>query len=322
MSALKNAKMNYMIVGSFVVASMVGLLIAVALLTGRTGSFDTYYVVYDRVQGIKYGTQVVYEGYPVGQIENIIPEKQDGRMRFKIELSIAEGWDIPQDSYAAVSSAGLLSALSINIRAGESSSALKPGDTIMGIENADMFAAMSSLAEQISSLMETDVRPLLLNLNTAVNSAALLLSEDGTEMAGQMKDILKTVESQTPSILENITSFSQNLDQSGNELSQILSAKNRKSINATIDSLGQLNSTLAKADHMMGNMDSLVTDSKPEMEKAVADLRFVMETLSRHIDNISQNLEGTSRNLYEFSRHIRQNPGLLLGGTPPAAKAE
>lgn len=322
MSALKNAKMNYMIVGSFVVASIVGLIIAVALLTGRTGAVDTYYVIYNKVQGIKYGTQVVYEGYPVGQIEDIIPEKQDGRMRFKIQLSIAEGWDIPQDSFAAVSSAGLLSALTINIRAGESSTALKPGDTIAGIENADMFAAMSSLAEQISSLMETDVRPLLLNLNTAVNSAALLLAEDGNEMAGQLKNILRDVEAQTPLITANLNNFTKSLDTSGTELSRILSPDNRKKINATIDDLGSLNTTIAKANNMIGNMDHLVTDSKPELEKAVADLRFVMETLSRHIDTISQNLEGTSRNLYEFSRHIRQNPGLLLGGTPPAAKAE
>ncbi|WP_135075663.1 MlaD family protein [Terasakiella sp. SH-1] len=321
MSALKNAKMNYMIVGSFVIASIACLIIAVALLTGRTGTVDTYYTTYNRVQGLKFGTQVVYEGYPVGQIEQIIPEKHDGRMRFKIEMSVAEGWDIPQDSIAAVSSAGLLSALTINIRAGDSTTALKPGDKIMGLENADMFAAMSTLAEQISSLMETDVRPLLLNLNTAVNSAAILLAEDGAAMSQQLKDILDDISLRTPQIADNLEGFSADLNASGNELSKILSATNRQKINTAIDDMNKLGNTLEKADHMVGNMDNLVTDSKPEMEKAISDLRFVMETLSRHIDTISQNLEGTSRNMYEFSRHIRQNPGLLLGGTPPTDKA-
>jgi len=322
MSALKNARMNYLIVGSFVIASIVGLIIAIALLTGRTGSVDTYYTVYERVQGLKYGTQVVYEGFPVGQLEEIIPEKQDGRMRFKIKMSIAEGWDIPEDSVAAVSSAGLLSALTINIRPGRSQTALKPGDKIQGLENADMFAAMSSLAEQISGLMETDVKPLLLNLNTAVNSATLLLAEDGNEMAKQLKNILSEIEVQTPEIATNLNQFTTNLNASGGELSRILSAKNRQKIDATINDLGKLGNSLEKADHMMENMDNLVTDSKPEMEKAIADMRFVMETLSRHTDTISQHLEGTSRNLYEFSRHIRQNPGLLLGGQPPVDKAK
>ncbi|WP_417841145.1 MlaD family protein [Terasakiella sp.] len=322
MSALKNAKMNYMIVGSFVIACIVSLIIAVALLSGRTGAVDTYYTYYGKVQGLKFGTQVVYEGYPVGQIEQIMPEKHNGRMRFKIEMSIAEGWDIPDDSIAAVSSAGLLSALTINIRAGTSKIPLKPGDNISGVENADLFAAMSSLAEQISSLMESDVRPLLLNLNTAVNSAAILLAEDGNDMAKQLKGILDQIGTRTPEIAENLTSFSQDLNSSGNELTQILSASNREKINQTITELGQIGSSLQKADHMMTNMDNIVTNGKPEMEKTIADLRFVMETLARHIDTISQNLEGTSRNMYEFSRHIRQNPGLLLGGTPPKDRAE
>ncbi|SCA57347.1 ABC-type transport system involved in resistance to organic solvents, periplasmic component [Candidatus Terasakiella magnetica] len=321
MSALKNAKMNYMIVGSFVIASIVCLIIAVALLTGRTGSVDTYYTLYNRVQGLKFGTQVVYEGYPVGQIEQIIPEKHDGRMRFRVEMSVAEGWDIPQDSVAAVSSAGLLSALTINIRAGDSPTPLTPGDKIMGIENADMFAAMSSLAEQISSLMETDVRPLLLSLNTAVNSVFFFKQKTAYEIATKLKDIIDEIGVRTPQIADNLESFSTDLNSSGSELAKILSPNNRQKINSTIADLDKLGSTLEKADHMVGNMDNMVTDSKPEMEKAIADLRFVMETLSRHIDTISQNLEGTSRNMYEFSRHIRQNPGLLLGGTPPTDKA-
>jgi phospholipid/cholesterol/gamma-HCH transport system substrate-binding protein len=301
---------------------IVSLIIAVALLTGRTGTVDTYYTYYSRVQGLKFGTQVVYEGFPVGQIEQIIPEKHEGRMRFKVEMSVAEGWDIPEDSIAAVSSAGLLSALTINIRAGDSPTPLKPGEKILGLENANMFAAMSSLAEQISSLMETDVRPLLLNLNTAVNSAAVLLAEDGNDIATQVKGILDEIGRETPEIAQNLNSFTKDLTASGNELSQILSTSNRKKINTVIDDLGKMEASLNKVDHMVGNMDDLITGSKPELEKTVSDLRFVMETLSRHIDTIAQNLEGTSRNMYEFSRHIRQNPGLLLGGTPPQDRAK
>jgi len=39
--------------------------------------------------------------------------------------------------------------------------------------------------------------------------------------------------------------------------------------------------------------------------------------VSRNIDSITYNLEGTSRNMSEFSREIRENPGLLLGGNKP-----
>ncbi|MCF6247966.1 MAG: hypothetical protein L3J69_11470, partial [Desulfobacula sp.] len=38
------------------------------------------------------------------------------------------------------------------------------------------------------------------------------------------------------------------------------------------------------------------------------------------IDAVNQNVEGTARNMYEFSRQIRQNPGLLLSGGSPQEK--
>ena len=38
--------------------------------------------------------------------------------------------------------------------------------------------------------------------------------------------------------------------------------------------------------------------------------------MAQNIDTINQNLDGASRNLNEFSRRIRNNPGLLLGGSP------
>ena len=81
--------------------------------------------------------------------------------------------------------------------------------------------------------------------------------------------------------------------------------------------LQKVGSTLERADHLMGNVDDLVTDNKPELEKAISDLQFIMETMARHVDTVSQNMEGTSRNMFEFSRQIRKNPGILLGGTEP-----
>ena len=55
---MKNTRLNYVIVGSFVVGMVIALVVTVALLAGRTGATDTYYTTYDNVSGIKFGTQV------------------------------------------------------------------------------------------------------------------------------------------------------------------------------------------------------------------------------------------------------------------------
>ena len=54
---------------------------------------------------------------------------------------------------------------------------------------------------------------------------------------------------------------------------------------------------------------------------AVGDLRYTLATISRTIDGITNNLEASSRNFAEFSRLIRQNPGLLIGGSPQEDEA-
>ena len=64
-----------------------------------------------------------------------------------------------------------------------------------------------------------------------------------------------------------------------------------------------------------------VVDNKGNIDKSMVDLRYVADSVARHIDSLNQNMEATARNMYEFSRQIRQNPGLLLGGTPPRDEA-
>ena len=44
---MRNNKINYLVVGGFVIAMMAGLAAALALLTGRTGATDEYYTVYE-----------------------------------------------------------------------------------------------------------------------------------------------------------------------------------------------------------------------------------------------------------------------------------
>jgi phospholipid/cholesterol/gamma-HCH transport system substrate-binding protein len=61
---VKNNKANYLIVGIFVLAVIVGIVTAVALLTGRTGATDDYYAIYDNVTGVEFGTRVLYEASP------------------------------------------------------------------------------------------------------------------------------------------------------------------------------------------------------------------------------------------------------------------
>ena len=76
--------------------------------------------------------------------------------------------------------------------------------------------------------------------------------------------------------------------------------------------------TQDKADVLLTETSGTIRENREEISIAVNALRESLELVSVHTESIIQGVEGTTHNLNEFSRKIRQNPGLLLSSEPPA----
>ncbi|MFQ5354919.1 MAG: MlaD family protein [Mariprofundaceae bacterium] len=293
---MKSNKINYAVVGSFVLAILVGLIISVAMLTGRSGDTDTYFGIYENVTNIKYGTRVMFEGYPVGQVEDVQPFQEKGTLRFRVYMSILRDWKIPNDSIAQITSAGLLSAITIVIRAGQSRVMLEPGGEIPAGDQKSMFEAISSVAGETSGLIQS------------------------------LNDIVTKFADKAPEITRNVTEFTAKLNKSGNQLQEVLKKENSENLSVALKNFSELSRNLQetdkKIDILLDNFTHIASENKDGIRDAVEDLRHTMASMSRHIDAISHNLEITSRNMNEFSRQIRANPGVLLSNKPPADEAE
>ncbi len=330
---MKNNKANYLIVGTFVLMVIIGLVASVALLTGRTGATDDYYAVYDNVTGIEFGTRVLYEGYPIGQVEQIIPVQEDNRLRFRVDLSLTENWKIPSDSTAEIASSGLLAAVTINLKAGKAQTALEPGSQIISAPSANVMAAVSDLAREISALAETDIKPLLASMNRTVGGFGDLLDAKGAALIEDVRLILGDISEQTPEIMDNIGAFSKKLNVTADRFSEVLNPDNVEALDSIIENMKLTSNNLTKLtvefsqtqkslEGLVNNVGTVISDNRLDVDRSVVDLRHTVESVARHINAINQNLEGASRNMFEFSRQIRKNPGLLLGGTAPAEKAQ
>ena len=101
---------------------------------------------------------------------------------------------------------------------------------------------------------------------------------------------------------------------------------------STLDNVGEaaqnvaqlsrdLRATRDKLGHFIETLDDIATDDQTDIRQSVKNARHTMESIAHHIDTITYNLEGTSRNMNEFSRQLRSNPGLLLGGGTPSDSA-
>ena len=322
---MKNLKLNYLIVGSFMIAIVGALVVTVALLTGRTGPTDDYYTMYDNVAGIAFGTRVLYEGFPIGQVEEIVPQHADGKTRFRVELEVTQGWKIPNDSVAEIAASGILAAVTINLRAGKNSDILAPGAQIPSREANNIMVAVGDITRDIKELTESDIKPMLSRIHSIVQNVGDMVGEENGPMGGEMRKMIEAITRTTPEIVNNINTFSTRLE-------TLMSDHNIKAMDGIIANMGtsaknmadvtaQLGETRKSIDGLIGVIGSMVTDNKLDVERTVVDARHSAETVARYIESINQNLDITSRNMMEFSRAIRSNPGLLLGGTAPADNA-
>lgn len=329
---MRNSKINYLVVGGFVIAMLAGLVASLALLTGRTGATDDYFTIYDNVTGVKFGTQVLYEGYPIGQVEEVTPVAEAGRMRFRVDFSVREGWRLPEDSVAEIAAPGLLAAITLSIRAGQSPNAHPPGSEVEGREAASIFAVMTSVAGQMTALTENSIKPLLVNIDRTVTALGEILEGDASTLIREVTILALDISERLPRIADNIESFTAKLNRSSDEISALLKPENREKLEGFIADMEiaagnfrrlseDLGGTQGRLDRLLENVDAVIADNRLDIDKSIVDLRYVIDSVARHIDSVNQNVEGAARNMYEFSRQIRQNPGLLLGGTPPVDEA-
>ena len=310
---MKDSRINYVVVGSFVLTMLVALVVVVALLTGRTGATDSYTTRMDNVAGIKYGTKVSYEGFAIGQVEAVEPLRLDGKTAFRLTLSVQHDWPIPQDSIVRVAASGILAAVTMDIKGGASAEMLKPGAEITAGPAANIFAVMTDVAGQVADLNQNALKPLLFSLTQQVGTLGSILEKRAPDMVNNMLAVTADLAAKTPRITADVERMTGTLS------SKVVTEANAEQIRQSIANVAQLSAGLqdsrAKIDAMLTSLDKTVSGNKDNIDQSLKDLRHTLQAVSRNIDSVTYNLDGTARNLHEFSREIRDNPGVLIGGT-------
>jgi len=317
---MKDSRINYAVVGVFVTLLFVVFLVVISMLAGRTGATDAYYTVLENVTGINFGTQVLYEGYQIGQVESVEPQFNNSKVRYRVNLKVQEGWAVPEDSLARATVSGLLSAMTIDIKEGESAIILKPGSEIPGSPPTNIFAALSEIGAEFGDLSQNSLKPLIDNLNDFVTAFGEVAMERVPESLDNIQIISTYLAKRVPNIADSIERSAELIE------TDILSKSNRENIGSSLDNLESASADMAKLASDLDTtreilvrsavaINQLLEDNSTNIDDAVRDLRYTLSTIVRYVDDISGNLEVTSRNMAEFSRSIRENPGLLLSGS-------
>jgi phospholipid/cholesterol/gamma-HCH transport system substrate-binding protein len=295
---MKRDNINYVAVGVVVLAAFVLLLAALAMITGRSGASTTYYTHYHNVSGLRFGAPVFYEGFRIGQVGTIAPDRDAKGIRYKVELDVRRDWPIPKDSVAHMTATGLLADVAVGISEGKAKENAAPGSELAGAENADIFSAVNELAAQMTDLTRNQIAPLLKNLSEHVDSIA------------------GTIDKNTPELVEQSRALLGRLNRASDSMNDVLKSDNRAAIAGILANTNklteQLHATQEKLDDALKQFDGIARENRSGVRDSVDDLRSILAALSGRIDSISQHLESASRNFDEFSREVRKSPNRLL----------
>ena len=194
---------------------VVALIWALGQISGRTGPTDGYAIVMENVTDIDYGTLVRYEGYKIGQVERIDPIWQDGQYRFRVLVTVDQGWKVPADSVARIAASSFLAAKTVEIYAGESVELVAVGGEITGGPPADAFSLMAQVAGQIGDLSENSLKPLIQHVDEMILRIGNNTDVNLQELFTSLQAIAKEVQAKTPKITDDITTFTSQMNAGG-----------------------------------------------------------------------------------------------------------
>ncbi len=324
-----------LVAGSFVLGGLIGLLAIIAVLGDFMQRTDPYFTKVNNVAGLKKGAAVIYEGYIIGSVAGITPKaNEDGEgMHFKIDLEIEEGWQIPQTSEAGIASLSLLSAMAIQIKAGEGP-ALAPGSEITVSEQMNFVDEISQTADNFARIAEDNLVPLLKTVDT-------LLTDHGATTLNNVNALTAGLAKEVPRVAINLKFASRNLNkliksvdrdqvkEAMNDVGQILD----NTVNATAganaaintvnrDMLVQLAAALDEANMATAQLNQLISTANAAAQDASVQVGGILTEVNDFSrdggDQLLTTLDRLDRaalNIEEMTNILRNNPGVLITGT-------
>jgi phospholipid/cholesterol/gamma-HCH transport system substrate-binding protein len=321
---MRPSRIGYFVVGLFVLVMVTGLIGLLTVLAGRGEATETYFTRYDNVAGLKFGTPVFYEGFQAGQVEAIDPEETPKGTSFRVEFSVLAELRIPVDSEVQITQPNLLAGRALSIAAGHKEAFVEPGGEIQAGETTGL-AALGGLVGGGQQLI-SEAHELIYQATAAVAQINTWVTDDLRPIADEYKALPTTLRNEVTGLIGELRTTVASANDVVARANLFLSDENAEAVTLTFANVAKLSAELSETSKelaavgrdariVLGQVREMVADNRSDVDGTIVDLRYTMETIASRIDSVTYNLEGTSRNMYEFSRQIRLNPGLLIGGT-------
>jgi phospholipid/cholesterol/gamma-HCH transport system substrate-binding protein len=303
-------RVNYTLVGLFVVGLGVALAVAIIWLSGGTEDkvYQTYVAyVYESVSGLNPRAPVKYRGVEVGQVREISIDK-DNPERVRLVLDIEKGTPVKTDTVAILSMQGITGLAFVDLAGGSKASPdLKalPGQRYPEIKVEPSVLKRFNLALETG---QTKVLEAAEEFKAVAQGLRELLEEDNRRsVANTLKHIeqlMGSLAAQASAFQENNTHVTTLLENTA-RLSQELPAL----IQRATQSVGAMDQTVKTINRTVYNFNRLITDIRQDLS------RFSREGLAQ-AGPLLVELRQLSETLRRLGRDLQKDPDILLFGRP------
>ncbi|MFP4089516.1 MAG: MlaD family protein [Cyclobacteriaceae bacterium] len=258
---------------------------------------DTYFVVYETVDGLATSNPVLINGYPVGYVDNIRIMQQRGN-QLLVSLKIDENIIVGDSAKAILISSDLLGSKAIVLDVGNISQPKPAGDTLIAEKEVG-----------IAQLVQAKTLPIVDQLDSTITKFNFLLSalvRDTSSVSNTLENVEQTTLEAEYLISENrrdINSIVANLRQISDALSDTNDGVGplMSKLNRLTDELNelQLQATVQKIDSTMANLQA-ITQKIEQQEGTLGKLAGD--------DSLYVNLNQTITDLDSLLIDLRENP--------------
>jgi len=306
-------------IGLFAAFSLGALYFGYNFLRGKRifSSLNTYYVTYNKIDGIVKSTPIYFKGLKVGQVEKLSLIRTDSSNQILATLLIDNKIILSKSSEAMIVSMDLLGGKAISLNIPSLVDPIFEGDTLIGSEETSLSASISEMITPVKDKAEN----VMVSLNHVLGEFEKVLANGGTknlsngieDLAGilktlnhtskQLDAIILAEKSKISNITNNVEALSYTLKNNKNDIDN--SIKNFRSISdslaasplkSTIEQLNQTSILLAqitkKIDNGDGTAGKLINDKElyDNLNKSSKELQILLKDLherpSRYV-NIS-----------------------------------
>ncbi|WP_257656276.1 MlaD family protein [Parapedobacter lycopersici] len=293
-------------VGILAVVAIAILVIGYSFLKGNDvfSSDQTFYAVYERVDGLTSSKPILVNGYQIGRVSEM-ELQPDGRIR--TEFKVSRNYAIPSNTIAQLASTDLLGGKAIVFELGDSPEYAQNGDELQASiqknimeqvepiqkKAQDIAAVLDSVLSSINNTINADFQR---DFNRSVSSIANSL-QNLEGITRQLDGLVVSERNRISDIMTNVVSITGNLKNNNEKISQVL------------DNLNQITDQVARA-----NFAETITSAN----KAMADFQSITDRINQgqgsiglllNDEELYNNLNQASMNLEALIGDMKARPG-------------